>query len=119
MFASMPTRTRSPIISPPAWIKPELAAPVKAAPEGTDWLHEMKLDGYRMRRPARCRSCPNPDPPRQRLAAKIPFGCQRYRHSPGQERLSRRRAMRGRAGRANSLQFDPEFGGTWRCFVGL
>jgi DNA ligase D-like protein (predicted ligase) len=48
MFASMPTRTRSPTINPPAWIKPELAALVKAAPEGTDWLHEMKLDGYRM-----------------------------------------------------------------------
>src|ERR1700730_6665673 len=48
MFASMPTRTRSSSISPPAWIKPELAALVKAAPEGTDWLHEMKLDGYRM-----------------------------------------------------------------------
>ena len=48
MFASMPTRTRSPTISPPVWIKPELAALVKAAPEGTDWLHEMKLDGYRM-----------------------------------------------------------------------
>ena len=48
MFASMPTRTRSPIISPLAWIKPELAALVKAAPKGTDWLHEMKLDGYRM-----------------------------------------------------------------------
>src|SRR5438034_2525172 len=48
MFASMPTRTRSPTISPPAWIKPELAALVKAAPEGTDWLHEIKLDGYRM-----------------------------------------------------------------------
>src|SRR5204862_1835590 len=40
--------TRSPIISPLAWIKPELAALVKAAPKGTDWLHEMKLDGYRM-----------------------------------------------------------------------
>ena len=48
MFASMQTRTRSPTLSPPAWIKPELAALVKAAPEGTDWLHEMKLDGYRM-----------------------------------------------------------------------
>jgi ATP-dependent DNA ligase len=46
--STMPTRTRSPTISPPAWIKPELAALVKTAPEGTDWLHEMKLDGYRM-----------------------------------------------------------------------
>jgi DNA ligase D-like protein (predicted ligase) len=49
MFASMPTRTRSPTkTSPPTWIKPELAALVKEAPKGTDWLHEMKLDGYRM-----------------------------------------------------------------------
>src|ERR1700682_773768 len=45
----MPIRSRpSAMISPPAWIKPELAALVKAAPEGTNWLHEMKLDGYRM-----------------------------------------------------------------------
>src|SRR4051794_29736998 len=31
-----------------AWIKPELAALVKDAPDGPDWLHEIKLDGYRM-----------------------------------------------------------------------
>src|SRR3954466_6654680 len=34
--------------APPTWIKPELAALVKSAPAGPDWLHEMKLDGYRM-----------------------------------------------------------------------
>ena len=33
---------------PPAWIKPQLAALVKEAPDGPDWLHELKLDGYRM-----------------------------------------------------------------------
>src|SRR6185503_2873247 len=45
----MPIRTPSLTkTSPPAWIKPELAALVKAAPDGPDWLHEMKLDGYRM-----------------------------------------------------------------------
>src|SRR5437763_14053356 len=33
---------------PPAWMKPQLAALVKAAPDGPDWLHEIKLDGYRM-----------------------------------------------------------------------
>src|SRR5260221_3749298 len=33
---------------PPAWIKPQLATLVKQAPDGSDWLHEMKLDGYRM-----------------------------------------------------------------------
>src|SRR5438270_13248330 len=57
----MPTRTRSartlrpPRVErsvvttrPPTWIKPQLATLVKEAPEGTDWLHEIKLDGYRM-----------------------------------------------------------------------
>ena len=54
----MPTRTRprrnrhtpsSEVADhPPAWIKPQLAALVTAAPEGSDWLHEIKLDGYRM-----------------------------------------------------------------------
>jgi DNA ligase D-like protein (predicted ligase) len=34
--------------SPPTWIKPQLAALVKAAPDGADWLHEIKMDGYRM-----------------------------------------------------------------------
>jgi DNA ligase D-like protein (predicted ligase) len=33
---------------PPAWIKPQLATLVKKAPEGADWLHEIKMDGYRM-----------------------------------------------------------------------
>src|SRR2546423_4508775 len=33
---------------PPTWVKPQLAALVKEAPDGPDWLHEMKLDGYRM-----------------------------------------------------------------------
>jgi ATP-dependent DNA ligase len=57
----MPTKTRSAARArirretaaatanhPPAWIKPQLAALVKEAPDGPDWLHEMKLDGYRM-----------------------------------------------------------------------
>jgi ATP-dependent DNA ligase len=35
-------------ISPPTWIKPQLAALVKAAPDRPDWLHEIKMDGYRM-----------------------------------------------------------------------
>jgi bifunctional non-homologous end joining protein LigD len=34
--------------SPPTWIKPELAQLVKVAPDGPGWLHEIKLDGYRM-----------------------------------------------------------------------
>jgi ATP-dependent DNA ligase len=34
--------------SPPTWVKPQLAALVEKAPDGPDWLHEIKLDGYRM-----------------------------------------------------------------------
>jgi ATP-dependent DNA ligase len=32
----------------PGFIKPQLAQVVREAPEGDDWLHEIKLDGYRM-----------------------------------------------------------------------
>lgn len=50
-MASTTTQTRtsrSAPASPPTWIKPELAALVKAAPDGGGWLHEIKFDGYRM-----------------------------------------------------------------------
>jgi ATP-dependent DNA ligase len=36
------------LTSPPTWIKPQLAKLVEKAPDGPDWLHELKLDGYRM-----------------------------------------------------------------------
>src|SRR5690606_4577236 len=32
----------------PATIKPQLAMAAGAAPEGDDWLHEVKFDGYRL-----------------------------------------------------------------------
>ncbi len=32
----------------PAFIKPQLATLVDTAPEGEDWLHEIKYDGYRL-----------------------------------------------------------------------
>ena len=49
-MASMmsPIRRRTERTSPPTWVKPQLAALVKQAPDGPDWLHEIKLDGYRM-----------------------------------------------------------------------
>jgi DNA ligase D-like protein (predicted ligase) len=42
------TRRKVGFPSPPIWIKPQLAKLVKKAPEGLDWLHEIKFDGYRM-----------------------------------------------------------------------
>jgi ATP-dependent DNA ligase len=32
----------------PEWIPPQLTQLVDAAPEGDEWLHEIKFDGYRM-----------------------------------------------------------------------
>jgi ATP-dependent DNA ligase len=32
----------------PEWIPPQLTQLVDAAPEGDQWLHEIKFDGYRM-----------------------------------------------------------------------
>jgi ATP-dependent DNA ligase len=43
-----PTRRTVELASPTAWIKPQLAKLVEKAPDGPDWLHELKLDGYRM-----------------------------------------------------------------------
>ena len=31
----------------PGWIKPQLTRLVAEAPDGPDWLHEIKFDGYR------------------------------------------------------------------------
>jgi DNA ligase D-like protein (predicted ligase) len=33
---------------PPTWIKPQLTRLADEAPAGSDWLHEIKYDGYRM-----------------------------------------------------------------------
>jgi hypothetical protein len=33
---------------PPKWIEPQLTRLVDEAPNGPDWLHEIKYDGYRM-----------------------------------------------------------------------
>jgi DNA ligase D-like protein (predicted ligase) len=32
----------------PEWVRPQLTELVDAAPDGPDWLHEIKFDGYRM-----------------------------------------------------------------------
>jgi bifunctional non-homologous end joining protein LigD len=45
---TIPTRRRVGLTSPPTWIKPQLANLVEKAPDGRDWLHEIKFDGYRM-----------------------------------------------------------------------
>ncbi len=46
--ATTPTRRRDEPATLPIWVKPQLAALVKEAPDGPGWLHEIKFDGYRM-----------------------------------------------------------------------
>src|SRR5258706_8753215 len=43
-----PVARRSPTAALPEWIAPQLTQLVDAAPEGDQWLHEIKFDGYRM-----------------------------------------------------------------------
>jgi DNA ligase D-like protein (predicted ligase) len=43
-----PVARRSPAAALPEWIPPQLTQLVDAAPEGGEWLHEIKFDGYRM-----------------------------------------------------------------------
>lgn len=40
--------THAPHESIPHFLKPELASEAKSPPAGDDWLHELKLDGYRI-----------------------------------------------------------------------
>jgi len=35
-------------MAPPEWVKPQLTKLVENAPEGPEWLHEIKFDGYRI-----------------------------------------------------------------------
>ena len=38
----------------PGFIAPQLAQPAREAPEGADWLHELKMDGYRIQIHIQC-----------------------------------------------------------------
>ena len=42
------TGRRTPASALPQWIRPQLTELVVEAPEGDQWLHEIKYDGYRM-----------------------------------------------------------------------
>ena len=46
MARSVARRSTEPPL--PEWIRPQLTQLVDAAPDGDQWLHEIKYDGYRM-----------------------------------------------------------------------
>ena len=41
-------RRRAEATALPGWIKPQLTKLLDAPPDGPEWLHEIKFDGYRM-----------------------------------------------------------------------
>src|SRR5438067_3171728 len=78
----------------PAWIQPQLTELVKEPPGGTDWLHELKFDGYRMHARLDHGSVRLLTPHRARLDAKIPGNRRGTDDRAGVASLSRRRAVR-------------------------
>jgi ATP-dependent DNA ligase len=48
MARSVAGRPRAEALGLPEWIKPQLTKLVDEPPEGSEWLHEIKFDGYRM-----------------------------------------------------------------------
>jgi bifunctional non-homologous end joining protein LigD len=48
MTRSLAERRRAEATALPDWVKPQLTKLVDDPPEGPDWLHEIKFDGYRM-----------------------------------------------------------------------
>jgi DNA ligase D-like protein (predicted ligase) len=48
MIRSLVGRRRVEATALPDWVKPQLTKLVDDAPDGPDWLHEIKFDGYRM-----------------------------------------------------------------------
>src|SRR5258708_5025068 len=48
MARGIARRPRTDAAGLPQWIRPQLTELVDAAPDGPEWLHEIKYDGYRM-----------------------------------------------------------------------
>jgi bifunctional non-homologous end joining protein LigD len=48
MVRSLAGRQREEAAALPGWIKPQLTKLVDQPPDGPEWLHELKYDGYRM-----------------------------------------------------------------------
>ena len=48
MAQPVKNRVRGEAAALPEWIRPQLTQLVQAAPDGDQWLHEIKYDGFRM-----------------------------------------------------------------------
>jgi ATP-dependent DNA ligase len=92
----------------PKWVKPQLCKLVDAAPQGPEWLHEIKYDGYRMharldRGGARLLTRTGLDwTHKYRAIAAVLFG------SASKAGLSRWRALRHYPGWEDLVRLDPD-----------
>lgn len=57
----------APVEAFPGFIAPQLAEEARSAPNGNDWIHELKLDGYRIQMQVRRSSQTGTNVPRTRL----------------------------------------------------
>src|SRR5467141_776618 len=94
MARSTTNRPRNPSPGLPSWVKPQLCRLVEAPPQGPEWLHEIKYDGYRMharldRGKAQLLTRTGPD-----WTHKYPAIGRRLVSSAGKTSLSRWRALR-------------------------
>jgi hypothetical protein len=94
----------------PTWVKPQLAALVKKAPDGPDWLYEVKTRWLSHARPARCR------PSENHYATRQMIGRPNTRQSP--RRWRRCRPIAPTWTRA-LLRRGHELGGWWPYALGL
>ena len=80
--------------SRPGFIPPQLCTSADRAPTGPGWVHELKLDGYRMQAHVDRRQGPPADPQRPGLDRPLPR--RRERPRPPARLRHRRRALRAR-----------------------
>src|ERR1700722_1565985 len=102
-ITSGPSRRGVPL---PQFVLPQLSQPVEKPPSGPQWLHEIKLDGYRMAARIDNGPCETADPHWARLDEQISKrDCRPVEHEC-EDRLCRWRALRRRRGRIAELRTD-------------
>ena len=87
------SRRNSPL---PTFIGPQLSQPVEKPPSGPQWLHEIKLDGYRMAARIDNGRVQLLTSDRPRLDRQISKRHRSAREPEHQDRLPRRRTLRRR-----------------------
>jgi ATP-dependent DNA ligase len=94
----------------PSWIKPQLCKLVDAPPQGPEWLHEIKLDGYRMHARLDAGGVKILTRSGNDWTQKYPTITKAIAGLPGQDAYLHGELCLGDARWQNSLQPDPERG---------